>query len=300
LYTWEDFLDEVKTLGMVPTAQDTFTEARFLRLTWGQMISRILPLVGKVQEGFYEYDFDQSLNATGVYDIPTRAIGSKVVKVALLNGASIYPLTRYYEDSQGDLSAAPAGDYGFKLKRNQVILLPNVPSGWSQVRITVSLRPNRIITNGDAAQVTDINTGTQTVTCETVPSDWVAGSTYDIVQQNPHFDWLSIDQAVAAVTPGAGGTIEFSSALPTRLQVGDWVALAGESPIIQIPEVLHPLLAQYVANVTLKGQGDAEAYKLGVEAAKEIREDVLSLINPRVQTEGKKIVNRTGLLRRGM
>lgn len=298
--TWTELLDDLKVRGMIPTSQSTFTEARLLNIANATMRSKMLPLIDKVQEGYYSYDVDTALNATGQYNIHTRAVGGKLLDASLINGNDRLQLTRYFEEDLEEIDTPP-GNYGFYLKRSQIILVPRVPSGWTSLRQTFLLRPPQIIATTSGAQISAINTGTGVVTCSSVPSSWTTSNLFDMVQAEAHFDTLAIDLPISAITTGTSGTLTFAAAsLPSRLAVGDWIGLAGQSPVVQMPVELFPLLAQECANVTLRGQTDLTAYNLGVEEAKRLKEEILSLITPRVQNEGKKIVNRTGLLRRGM
>jgi hypothetical protein len=297
--TWTELLDDIKVRGMIPTSQNTFTEARLLRLANATLKTKIVSLVDKVREGYYSYDVDTTLNATGVYNIHGRAVGGKLLNAAIIQGDEKKELTRYYEESIVNFNT-PNGSDGFFLKRSQVVLVPKVPSG-DTFRQTILLRPLQIVAQTDAAQITNINTGTGVVTCSLVPSSWTTANTFDLCMAEPHFDTLSIDLDISAVTTGASGTLTFTPAdLPSRLAVGDWIGLAGQSTVVQCPDELLPLLAQEVANVALKSQSDLTAYKLGVEAVKEMKDDIMTLISPRVENEGKKIVNRTGMLRRGL
>ncbi len=190
---------------------------------------------------------------------------------------------------------APDGGPGVYFKRNRVFVLPSDGAGFDTLRMSIVMRPNRIVTQDDAAQITQINTGTKTLTFASCPSTWTTASLIDLIQQNPHFDWLAIDQVITAITTT---TMTFSSSLPDDLAVGDWVSLAGESTVIQCPVELQPLLAQEVANVCMKAQGDEKGYELGKEEAKMIREEVEWSITPRLESAGQKITNRTGCLRR--
>jgi hypothetical protein len=298
--TWTELMDDIKVRGMIPTSQNTFTEDRLLRLTKAALLSKVMPLVDRVQEGFYSYDFDEAINATGLYYIHRRAVGAKLLDAALVEGDDTLPLTRYSEREVINADSPP-GDYGFILKRNALRLVPRVPTEWSTFRQTILLTPADIVPVDEAAQITGINTLTGVVTCETVPSSWTNADIFDLVQAEAHFDTVGVDLAVSAVVTGASGTLTFAAAdLSDRLAVGDWVSLAGESPVVQVPEALLPLLAQEVANIALKSQTDQSAYKLGVDEVKEMRQAILTLVSPRVRAAGKKIVNRTGMLRRGM
>lgn len=293
-YTWTELLDDIKVRGSIPTSQSTYTEARLLRLADAVFRSKILPIVDKVREGYYSYDVDFTVANGSSFLIPTRAVGAKLENVAYLNGNQRQDATRYYEEELLDLTLAPSWKPGFYLKRNRIFPVPSDGGGYTTLRLSIIMRPNKFCVNSDACQVTAINTGTKTLTFDTVP-DWDTGDTLDIIQDSPHFDWLAIDQVVTAVTTT---TIAFSSALPADLAVGDWVSLAGETPVIQCPVELHPLLAQEVANVCLKAQTDQAAYTLGKDEAELIKEGIIALLSPRVEQEGRKISNRTGLLRR--
>lgn len=284
---------------MVPTSQATYTDARLRGIANAVMISKIVPLLDKVREGFYSYDVDTTIVAGSGIRVHSRAVGAKLEGVSLLNGTSRLEPTRYYEEELSDTTVAPSRP-GFYLKRNKLFVLPDGGGGWTTLRQSILMRPNKIVPQDEAAQVTAINTGTKVVTCTTVPSDWLTSDTFDLVEQNPHFDWLAIDQAISAITTGASGTLAFSSALPSDLAVGDWISLAGETPIIQCPVDLHPLFAQEVANVLLTAQTDRAARELSAAETKLLREAAETAVNPRVQKEAKNLCNRTGILRRGM
>lgn len=296
--TWSDLLDEIKTRGAIPTASGTFTEARFLSLANSVMKSRIVPMMDRIREGYYAYDYDSANVGPFVFDIPKRAAGAKLLNVALVNGTERLDLARYYEEELRDTTQPRAADYGFYVKRSQVYVL-GTPSEWPTLRQTILLRPGTIISEDDAAQVTGI--AGNVITCATVPTSWTTSLLYDAVQAEAHFDTVGIDLAISAITTGAGGSLTLvDAAAPSRLSVGDWISIAKTTPVVQVVEDVLPYLAQLVANVCLQSQGDAEARKAGREEAAELKEGLSALMSPRVQEEGKKLVNRTGLLRRGL
>lgn len=298
-YTHTELLDELKVRGMIPTANSTFTTARFLAGINSTMRVKILPLVLKFRESFYSYDQDFSISSTGEYVIPSRAIAAKLDNVALINSTQRQDLNLYFEDELQDTDTSPDNKPGFTVKRSSIWLIPKSGSGFSTLRMTFFIRPAEVVAQSSAAQITTIDTATKTLTFAsgTIPSTWTTSQLFELVQQNPHFDTLGYDLVVTSVT---ATTMVFSATLPTRLAVGDWVGLTGQTPVIQCPVELQPLLAQEVANYCLRGQGDGTAYKHGVEEAKMIREDIKGMFTPRIEREGKKLTNRTGILRRGL
>jgi hypothetical protein len=299
--TWTELLDDIKVRSMCPTSQNTYTAARFLRLANAVLISEVVPIVDKIHDGYYSYDVDTTLNATGLYSIHARAVGAKLIDLSVISGNGRKGLTLYSESDVENYDASSA-DPGFFIKRNTIILNPKVPSTLGPtLRQTIILSPATIVDTTDAAQITNINTGSGVVTCSLVPSTWTTANIFDFVMANAHYDTLGIDTATSAVTTGVSGTLTFAAAaLPSTLAVGDWISLARQSPVIQCPEVVLPLLAQRVANICLRSLTDLTAYKLGTEASAEMETKLLAFLDPRVQAQGKKIVNRTGILRRGM
>ena len=245
----------------MPTSQNTFTEARLLVIANDELRTTMLPFLQKVREAYYSYNDDRTIDGSSSYAISTRAIGGKLENASLVGGTDKQDLARYYEDELVDTAQPRDGANGFYLKRNDIYLLPVSPSGYTTLRMCILLRPLQIVAQDSAAVVTAINTGTKTVTFTTVPSTWATTNTFDIVQANPHFDPLGIDLAATTVTTGASGTIVFTATLPTRLAVGDWVGLAGQTPVIMLPLELHPMLAQACACQILRSQRDLELLK---------------------------------------
>lgn len=289
----------MKVAGAVPTSTATWTAARFLRGANRIMSSKVVPVVERLREGYYSYDFDSTIVDGTSYRIPTRAVAGKLENAAFLNGTYRLDAIRYFENELDDTTVAPAGP-GFYVKRNSCFVLPSDGAGWPTFRQSVLLRPNKIIDVDDAAQITAIDTVTKVVTFTTVPSTWANTDTFDMVQAEPHFDWLGIDLAATTVVTGALGTITFTAALPDDLAVGDWVSLAGETPVVQCPVELHPWFAQLIANDYMKSKGDKEGLEEGRIEAKELLSNAVTLLTPRVEQAGKKVTNRTGILRRGL
>lgn len=250
----------------------------------------------KSQEFYYAYDVDTSINATGLYNIPTRAVGGKIVNAALISGNERYDLSWITEEGLYRTDHTVSGKPGIYIKRNEVILVPATQTGYDSIRLTITIRPGQFVETSACAQITAINTGTNTVTFAsgTIPSTFVTSQTFDIIQNKPHFDHLAIDQTASSITTT---TMVFSS-LPSRLVVGDWVSLAEQSCVIQCPVEIQPLLEQDTANTILRAQGDLEKAAVGEKELKKMVENTTNLYTPRIEQEGKKLVNRSRLTRR--
>jgi len=300
-YTWTNLVDDIKVRGMIPTNQSTYTPARLLNLTNAVMQSKVVPMVMRAREGYYSYDFPFSITGalTG-YAIPARAVGGKLENVWFSDGQNHRQrAARYYEEDIEDYTINPNTEPGFFIKRNRIFPLP--PSGtaqsWNTLELTILMRPNQIVDPvTDAAQITGISGNIATCSAG-IPSSWATSSTFDIIQDTDHFDWWAIDQTITAIS---STTITFTSAIPSTVAVGDWIALARNSPIPQCPREFFPYLAQCTANIVLRAQGDQNQVKAGEEEEKLLLESLVAVITPRVEQEGKKIVSHSGIIRRRM
>lgn len=295
-YTTTQFIANVKRRAAIPTSQSTYTNAGIMALGDAELRSFILPMVMNSHEMYYAYDVDTALNATGIYEIPTRSIGGKIVDVALVSGDDRLDVDWITEDSLVRYDQTPSGSPGVCIKRNQMRLIPVDGAGFSSIRQTILIRPGQFVETSACAQITAINTGTNTVTFATgtIPATFVTSATFDFIQNKPHFDHLAIDQTATSITTT---TMVFSS-LSSRLAVGDWVSLAEESCIVQCPVELQPLLEQSTANTILRAQGDLEKAASGEKELKRMVDGCTNLYTPRIEQEGKKLVNRSNITRR--
>jgi hypothetical protein len=295
-FTTTELLEKVKLAGCVPTSQNLFTTARLLGIADDVMGDDLLPFILRARENYFEYNVDYSISSsTEAYDISSRAIGGVLSNLALINGTQRKDIPWIAEDDVQDytqaLNGAPIGGF---LRGARIFLVPPDGLGYPTLRSTILLSPGKFVETSAAAQILTINTGTKTLTFASHPSTWLVSSTFDLVQQKPHFDTLGIDLAVSAISDTS---LTFSATLPTRLAVGDWISLAGETAVVQAPKEFHSYLARRTAERALRSMGDHKGADRLSEELKETQKNLGMLIQPRIQKEGKKLVNRTGILR---
>lgn len=296
LTTTDTLITDIKLRGALPTASTLFTNARFLSLANSEFQTHILPLVMSARENFYEYDIDTTINATGFYPIHTRAYLGILSNAALIDDTRRFNLGILSEEHQVDTQEPREGNPGIVIKRNTVQLMPIDGSNYSTLRLSIFLRPGTFVLEEDSAQITAIDTGTNTLTfaASTIPSSWTTANTFDLIQGSAQYDTLDLD--LSAGTVGAT-SIVMSSSLPSRLAVGDWISLAGETPIIQAPEAFSYLLSQRVANLCMQIKGDVEGAAAGFQYAAQMEENLMKSIQPRTQKGAKKMVSNNGMLR---
>lgn len=272
-----ELINTLKIKGSFPTSNDLFSTADFLNIFNHQMKTDMIPLMLRLgEEYFLQYkDFNISLGST--YRIPTRAVGAKVRDLSIVDGSgNITPLNRLLEEDR------PSNNSGYYMLPNSIELSNNFTS--NTLRMKYFARPSTLVATTACAQVATINTSTFVVTVTSAPSTIITGTIVDFVQNNNPYDLLGMDYSTTSVS---GTTLTFSS-LPTDLVVGDWICLAGESPVPMLPEELHPVLIQSALVSCLSSKKDKA---LEVEAAtlKQNKEDALNMLDPRVENNSTKM-----------
>ncbi len=142
-----------------------------------------------------------------------------------------------------------------------------------------------------------VNTGTKQVTLvmpsdETsgVPESFVSGLEYDFIRGTPHFNVLAANHEATV----ASNVLTFTDDLPDDLAVGDFVALAGQTPIVNVPLEFQDVLVIKAVYSYLSGSGDTVKTPMAGERWKQAEKDVLALCMPRVSDTPQLVINYYG------
>lgn len=290
-FTSTELLASLKRRGFIPSSTNTLSAADFFKVVDDETQTYIVPLLLEVREEYLVASEDIEITAgTSEYFIPERAIAGKLRDLTLSDGNGGYKsLSRFEPEGVDTFTSTSSGAGGFYLQGNKIIL---VGSSTGTLRATYYERPNRVVATSAVGEITAINTGTKEVTVSgTCPSTFTTSVSYDFVKGKPGFDTLGKDYSASAV---GASSVTFSSTLPTDLAVGDFVCLAQETPIAQIPVELHPLLAQRVAATILQALGDPKA-KVAYDVAADMERRALKVLTPRTEGSSRYVVNRNGV-----
>ena len=296
-YTTTELIKSLKRRASMPTSQSTFLPVDFVALMNDEMHSVLLPRIKDTREEYFVTYTDTALvDGQSSYTIPSRAAGNSLRDVVLVdvNGKES-PLPRLAPEDVKETNSNFQGTtlIGHILRDNKIIVIPEPanPAAGDAVRFYFERRPNNLILESAAAQITAINSGTRQVTVTNQPSAWTAALDYDVISNAPPFSSIADDQGISAI----GSNILTFDSLPTGIAVGQWIAPAGESPIPQLPYEAHHVLAQLGAVKALEILGKPSEVKIARESAGEMLRFFISLITPRNDGSQKKIVNRNSL-----
>ena len=146
--------------------------------------------------------------------------------------------------------------------------------------------------NNQYAQISSVDTGTNTIIVDRVPSNWVIGDKINAVSQDPNF---SITSEEATITAISSPSLVLDSV--TGLGVGDYVSLQGYSAIPQLPVEAHAYLAQLTAAKALEGLGDRAGMEAALSKAESLKKGILIMTSSRVDGSPKKAISPNGGVR---
>jgi hypothetical protein len=275
-YDTTRLLAQVNLKGALPSGR--FTDAEILDLATDALTSLVVPLINSTREEYYVLSSDIStVSGTASYNIPDRAVGQVLREVKLISGTEIVDLTRL--DPEDITSTQSGTPFGFYLQANKIVLYPTPDSASTTLRVTYFGRTGYLIATTSAAAITAI--AGNVITC-VPPSTWTNANTFDIIGGS----WLrGYDLAATTV---AGGSITFTATVPSDLAVGDYVALAGYSPIPQCPVEAHALLVQLTVVACLEAMGDQTNLGPAKEKADMLAAALKGVLQNRIQGAGRR------------
>ena len=270
-YTTEDLLLSVKRKALIPESQDTFEDSEILDIASEQIETKIFPEVCRARQDFYIVSelctvTKGSSDKYGYLYIPKRASGMSILDMKDSNYS-------YLRDSD------------YFIEGNKIMFWDKADG--TSIRVYYRLRPGKLVET--TACMTSTSSASGVIGAATVPSTFTASETYDFVKVNPGFDTLAIN--ISATSVGTSDITFTSTNVPSTFAVGDYVCLADESPVPQIPIEWFAYLSHLTAIAILESIGDYEnAGKLEGKLP-EMKANALSLIAPRVKNKSKAIVS---------
>jgi hypothetical protein len=288
-YTTDALIPTLRLLPLMPAVQALFTDDDLVTIMDFEMSSKILPLIDNQAEEYFivpdDIPYNQSIT---VYSLPVRATADKLRAVSFVdsnNNEIRIPRLRP-EDIMSNVNstglAINPALWGFYLQNDSVILYLGSFTGSSNAYKFLRLRyvrmPSTLVMEDACGQITNILGNV--VTVDNIPSTFTTGILYDIVSNSPQmFVSRGDDLTINTI---AGSNITFDE-LPPTVQVGDWVALAMQSPIPQIPfKPGFQLLLQLSAAKCLEIHGDTQGFNVAMSQAADMKNYFISVITPRV------------------
>lgn len=296
--TVDDFLVGLKERITTPANQQLLDDAGFLRLADKVVKDTMVPLMLSVNQNYFVRPVDFPVVAgQDSYQIYYRSIGRGLRDLKLVQiGASplsTRSLTEIAIEHEHEFTSQSLPTAYF-FQGDWIILRPNpVSSNTWLLRQFINIQHSKLVKVDACGIITSISSNV--VTCSSLPTTFQAGVAVDFIQGVSGSSILGYDLMPTNVT-GSQLTFATAAELPTNLAVGDYVALAQQTPVIQMPDEVVPYMETMTAKRVLYAVSDFDGEnQLTQTAADELRE-LLKILQPRNEGALKKIVNRSGLL----
>ncbi len=285
-YTTQTLVDKVVLKSHMPLSNDTFTAKDIISLADDEIKTPLLKLLLSTRGGYYKTYLDYVSNALGLYIIPPNATCLTLENIELVQNTTIIQVNQIEESEQFSTNSPTSTTYGFFMKGNYVQILPTPPEG--NTRLWFSRRPSQLVLTSACGQITNIDYSVPLVTTITVaslPSTMVVGSLLEIVGDQPPFNVFG--EGVVTAINGTNVTLD---GVILEFGVGDWLCLANQTCVPQIPVEFRPVLEMRVVAEMFRLQGGSDKkYKDAKEKATELEKDVLTLMTPRIKSQTKII-----------
>lgn len=315
-------LKSIKRRALMPDNQNTFSDQDLIDFMNEEIMIGILPSVLQLKEEHFIFkEIIPLVPQKSRYPVPERAIGNKLREVCFRDTASTnfnneYEMTqiaiddRYTGLSNGTGSSDFTGFRRFYMLGGDVVLHPNVgPTPYGALALYYYIRPNTLVKDSSVASITAINKTTGEITLSSLPSGYtvyVAGTNntentlYDFVKTKSPHTIIDINIPILALNSTTKTITVDPDKIHLDLEVGDYMPLAGQTAVPNIPTELHMVLAQRVAQRVLEAIGDSEGLANASTKVAEMENKLSTMLDNRVEGAPRKVVNRalmTGVAR---
>ncbi len=192
------------------------------------------------------------ISGTDEYDVPTRAVLSKVRDVlAQAQNAPPYVSLPYLEPERrpfyatGQSQGSPSM---WDFRMDKVVLIPT-PDGSYPVRIRYFRRPSQIVSSGYS-----VPSGLAGATLTVASTTGMSTGNFDVVSSNAPFDPV-LDDIAGTVAGGTTLTLTLtadqSTTLTAAITAGCWIVAAGDTPApnMMSPEIITLLVQAAAATI---------------------------------------------------
>lgn len=298
-YDVTELINSIKVRCLVPISQITFLEEDLLRFANEEVEMKMVPNIIRVKEEFYIKSEKYPLSSGAIrFEIPYRAIGSKLRNVQYELSNTTYPMTRIQPEEVAMVGSGNA----FYLENNFVVLPTQNTHLNGFVKLSYYFKPNKLVDKTRVGVITAIDrvgdgtVGSVTIDAISFPDNLSPGTLVDFLQTKPNYRTYSYDITIQTVNPTTNQVFLNLTDIPEDLKVADHIASAGECIIPQMPSELHPMLAQAVACRLLEAMGDKENLARANQKLAEMENNLFTLIDQRTEGNPQKVNNRHGIL----
>jgi hypothetical protein len=303
--TGDKIIASIRKKTSVPDDPSEWDDVDILDAVDEEMNTQVLDKLLKLHAEHLIVTVDVPRNELGIFEIPYRAIGNKLRDASLISGGTTYELSQVSIGSLPDYSenVSTRSELDLFYIENNKLKLITPSRAYNCIRLRYYIRPSYLTKVEEAGIISDIvkdtGAGTLTLTLSQVGKSFNSTAVYDIVGNRTPNKIKNFDLTATSFTSGTTGIIVFDLDDLVDVDdiiVGDYVSLAEETPVPNIPTEMQPLLVQATAVSILESMGDFEGLARAEKRMTEMSAATQFLVDDRVELAPKKIRPRNGTL----
>lgn len=289
-------LSDIKERGSLPDNDLRFTDALLLASATRELRDGVAPMLVNARSEHLVYPYTQGVaSGTAAYRMPPRAIGGALRKVLFLaTGQEPIPLNQLSADEgeQRGSTQNSGTPCSYWLQGYRVVLVP-APNLAGTLSTPYYARPNALVL--PAAVVVSLEFsfftaggGAVEVVTGVPPDALQVSQRIDVVRATPGFETLAANVDAEVEDVGGGNwAFRFGLSEDPGISLGDYVCMAGQAPVPQVPVELHGLLAVRAARRAMKAVGDERWQALADDVA-ELEDKAKDWLAPRVSGDSQQ------------
>jgi hypothetical protein len=305
--TTDALLTRIKARAQVPATEGRLSDAEILTLVDDLIVSSVGREAYDADDGrWIKTAADVALTASlATYRLPTRALGGGVDEVILVDSAGNPAQLDYVDRADvweyGTSTGVPVA---YALLGDVLQLLPAPSSSSYSLRVRYVRRPSQLVLVAACAGITSLTSSVLTVSSP--PSAWSSATVVvDLVEAVHHGEALEDDvtctgnSGPTTLTRSSGtftttGAYAITATATHHFSV--YACQAGQSCIVQVPDIAIPFVADLAARDVCVALGDMEGADRSASLAEQRRREMSAVISERSRTR-PKIVPRNSPLR---
>ncbi len=295
--TADALLSQVLARCFWPGSNAPLTSAEILSFADAEIAGSIWPDLLAAQGDYYVSTQDHTITADYArYRLPKRAYGP--IKDVLLvddddNETSLGLINLeelgHYPTTTGKCKHFIDGDF--------LGLYPTPSATEGTLRVRYYRHPSTLcLTTAAREIVISVDLAGGVLGAAAASTLWTGASVVDVIGAGNAHQVLAEDLGVDAA--GAFSVTVEADLTGSGIQVGDWIATTGTTPLVQVPDSMIPLLAYRTALACLSAAGDRSGFALCLEwgAQSGLEEKQRKLLEPRTESEPRSITTRHSTL----
>lgn len=295
--TTNKLIASIKRRCLMPSSNSTFSDEDLIEFLNEEMSIGLVPSVLQMKDEYLVYkDVVRVLSGQTTYPIPTRAIGNKLRELSYSDdGKNEYNMTQIELDNKTINSFVNQGGFyasQFYVQGSSINLHPSDFSYSGYLFFYYYMSPNFLVKDNAVATIKSIDRNTGTIILNNLPTTYTTDQVYDFINIDSPNNIMTIDIPITAVNSVTKTVTLDATKIPTNLKVGDYMTLAGESCVPNLPTELHAILAQRVACRVLEALGDSNGLTNAKAKLDEMEGKLGVLIDSRVEGSAIKIRNK--------